>query len=340
MKLSSALLLAFLLAASGPARASAHPASAEMSVAAQAFLAALTPDQQRKALFELKDNERQNWHYIPKERKGLPLKELQPAQLDLAHAFISSGLSQKGYIKAATIMSLEQVLYELEQQRGPTRDPLLYYLSIFGKPAPDGTWAWRVEGHHLSLNFTIIEGRTVSATPSFFGSNPGEIKEGPRKGLRVLGNEEDLGRQLVKSLDASQKALGIYTNVAPREILTTNAHQVTPLKIDGLPAAKMTAAQKAILRNLIEEYAYRTRPDVAGEDMKKIQDAGFDKVHFAWAGGLERGEGHYYCVQGPTFMMEYDNTQNNNNHIHTVWRDFQNDFGEDLLRKHYRDVPH
>lgn len=320
--------------------APAHPAVEDMAGTAQAFLAALSPEQQRKAIFEIKDEERANWHFIPKDRKGLPLKDLQPAQLDLAHALISSGLSQRGYIKAATIMSLEQVLYEIEKQSGPTRDPLLYYISVFGKPAAEGVWGWRVEGHHLSLNFTIAGGRVISTTPSFLGSNPGEIKEGPRKGLRVLGREEDLGRKLAQTLNDGQQKRAIYTNTAPRDIITGNARRAAPLKIEGLPASAMTAAQKEILLGLIQEYLFRYRPDVADEDLRKIQGAGFDNIRFSWAGGMARGEGHYYAVQGPTFLIEYDNTQNNANHVHAVWRDFQNDFGEDVLRKHYQDAVH
>ena len=237
-------------------------------------------------------------------------------------------------------MSLEQILHELEAGKGPRRDPELYYVSIFGKPGPTETWGWRVEGHHLSINFTVVKGEHVSATPSFLGSNPAEVREGPRKGLQVLAEEENLGRQLVKSLDAGQRKSVLLKAEAPRDIITGNERKAKPLELAGLSAAKMTRQQSDLLLTLIREYVYRHRPDVAKLDLDKIQKAGTEKIYFAWAGGLERGDGHYYRVQGPTFLLEYDNTQNNANHIHAVWRDFENDFGEDLLRKHYDQVPH
>jgi hypothetical protein len=334
------LLLAAVFSWMALAPARAHTAAEEMADAANHFLAALTPEQKTKATFELKDEERQNWHFIPKERKGLTFKEMTPAQRHLGQALLSSGLSQRGYVKAITIMSLEQILNELEAGKGPRRDPEVYYVSIFGKPGPADTWGWRVEGHHLSVNFTLVNGQQISATPSFLGSNPGEVKDGPRKGLRVLAAEEDLGRQLAKSFDAAQRKSAISTNAAPREIITGNERKVKPLERTGLPVARMTKPQRDLLLKLVREYVFRHRPEVAEADLDKIQKAGTDKIYFAWAGGLERGEAHYYRIQGPTFLMEYDNTQNNANHIHAVWRDFENDFGEDLLRKHYDQVPH
>jgi hypothetical protein len=211
-------------------------------------------------------------------------------------------------------------------------------VSIFGSPGK--TWGWRVEGHHLSVNFTVVEGKEISAAPSFFGSNPAEVKQGPRKGLRILAAEEDLARELVKSLDAAQRKTAILTNVAYKDIITGAQRKVQPLAPAGLSAADMTSAQSDLLQKLVREYVYRQRPEGAGRDLEKIQKAGWTKVSFAWAGGLERGEGHYYRVQGPTFLLEYDCTQNDANHIHAAWRDFENDFGEDLLRKHYEEVPH
>jgi Protein of unknown function (DUF3500) len=326
--------------------ARAHPdddariVAEEMAAAANSFLATLTPEQKAKAVYELNDNERFDWHFIPKERKGLPLKEMASEQKHLAHALLSTALSHRGYLKVSTIMSLEQVLRDMEQGKGPLRDPDRYFFTIFGKPAAGGTWGWRVEGHHLSLNFMIVEGKEISVTPSFFGSNPAEVREGPRKGLRVLGAEEDLGRQLVKSLNAEQKRVAIYTNSAPREIITGNDRKARTLAPMGISAAKLNKAQNAILWRIIKEYVQRYRPELADEDLKKIEKAGTKKLFFAWAGGVEPGQGHYYRVQGPTFLMEFDNTQNNANHIHAVWRDFEHDFGEDLLREHYDRVPH
>ncbi|MBI3853639.1 MAG: DUF3500 domain-containing protein [Verrucomicrobia bacterium] len=321
-------------------RASAHSPAEEMSDAANNFLASLTSEQQAKARFELRDEERKNWHFIPKERKGLPIKEMTPAQRNLAHALLASGLSQRGYAKAVTIMSLEDILRELEQGKGPARDPERYFVSIFGKPGDKETWAWRVEGHHLSINFTIANGNDIAATPSFMGTNPAEVRQGPRKGLRVLAVEEDLARQLVKSFNDEQKKTAIYTNTAPADIITGAERKARILATTGLPASRMNKDQSKLLLELIREYVYRHRAEVADRDLEKIRKAGFSKVYFAWAGGLERGEKHYYRIQGPTFLMEYDNTQNDANHIHAVWRDFENDFGDDLLRRHYEQTPH
>jgi hypothetical protein len=327
-----ALLLPGLLAS----HVYAHSAAEEMVEAASHFLAALSPEQKAKCTFDLTADERQNWHFIPRPRKGLPFKELTPAQRNLAHGLLVTGLSQRGYLKATTIMSLEDVLKELEQgKNGPVRDPELYYISIFGSPGPQDLWGWRVEGHHLSLNFTVAHGNDVTVTPSFFGSNPGEVRSGPRQGLRVLGAEEDLGRQLVQSLDEEQRKAAIYTNTAPGEIITGADRKAHLLDPAGLSASKMSATQTNLLWSLIKEYVYRYRPELADQDMAKIQQAGVEKIWFAWAGSVDRGQPHYYRVQGPSFLMEYDNTQNNANHIHTVWRDLQKDFGEDLLRKHY-----
>jgi hypothetical protein len=312
----------------------------EIAQAANNFLAALTPEQKSKAVFEWKDDERFNWHFIPRDRKGLSLKGMTTAQRHLAYGLLNSALSQRGFLKATTIMSLEEILRDLEQGRGPERDPEQYFVTIFGVPGPKGTWGWRVEGHHLSLNFTVVEGQPVSMTPSFFGSNPGEVREGPRKGLRVLAGEEDWARRLVKLLNEEQRKIAVVSETAPKDILTGADRKAKPLTPMGLPAARMNREQNELLKSIIKEYVHRYRPELAERDLKQIEQAGKQKLYFAWAGGLEPGQGHYYRVQGPTFLLEYDNTQNNANHIHAVWRDLENDFGEDLLRKHYDQVPH
>jgi Protein of unknown function (DUF3500) len=320
--------------------ARAHSPGEEMADAANHFLAALTPEQKAKATFDLKDAERSNWNFVPLIRKGLTFKEMTPGQQRLGQALLNSALSQRGFMKAMTIMSLDDILKEMEQGSGPVRDPELYYVSIFGKPDAAGTWGWRIEGHHLSLNFVIVDGTNTTVTPSFFGSNPAEVRTGARTGLSVLGTEESLGRQLIKSLNDAQKKIAIYTNIAPKEIITGNQRKATLLTPMGLAASKLDKAQLALLRQIIEEYVRRYRPELADADLKKIEKVGWSKIFFAWAGGVEPGEGHYYRVQGPAFLMEFDNTQNNANHVHTVWRDLENDFGEDLLRKHYDQEPH
>jgi hypothetical protein len=312
----------------------------EMAAAATNFLNALTPEQLTQATYPFKDEERFDWHFIPKARKGLPFKEMTAAQQKLAHALLNSGLSQRGYAKAVTIMSLDAILKEIEQGKGPTRDPDLYFFTIFGQPGSADAWGWRVEGHHLSLNFVVRGDQVLAATPAFFGSNPAEVQNGPRKGLRVLGEEEDLGRQFVNSLTPDQQKIAIITNLAPKEIITGNQRKAMLLNPPGLPVTKMKSEQIRALIALIRDYATRHRPEVAEADIRKMDHAGFEKVCFAWAGSLEPGQGHYYRIQGPTFLLEFDDTQNNANHIHTVWRDFANDFGEDLLREHYETVPH
>ncbi|MGI8964619.1 MAG: DUF3500 domain-containing protein [Limisphaerales bacterium] len=336
MKIFLKLLLCVFFLQSASLRA--HTPAEEMAAAASHFLAVLTPKQRAEVIFDFKNEERANWHFIPKPRKGLPLKELTPTQTLLAQALLGSGLSQRGFVKAATIMSLEQVLHDLET-KGPPRDPGLYYISIFGQPGGKEPWGWRWEGHHLSINFTIAA-ENISVTPSFFGANPAEVQEGERKGLRVLADEEDLARQLVKSFDSEQKKIAIISTNAPRDIITGNMRRAKALEIVGLPMTKMDEAQCALLKRLGQEYLYRHRPELAEANLKKIEQAGGDKIYFAWFGGTEPGQPHYYRIQGPTFLVEYDNTQNNANHVHAVWRDFENDFGEDLLRQHYETTPH
>jgi hypothetical protein len=321
----------------------AHDAGPQMAAIAKMFLNSLTPEQRQKATYKFDDAERENWHFIPRERNGLPMLEMTPQQRLLAQAMLNTGLGFRGAAKAATIMSLEEVLYEIEgadeAKRAAAREkrnPLKYFVTIFGEPGDTGAWGWRVEGHHLSLNFTIKDGQLIRATPSFMGSNPGEVKEGPLTGLRVLGKEEDLGRQLVKSLNDSQWGKANLGEIAPKEMLTEAQKKVDPLKPDGLSSADLTAEQKANLDQIIHEYLERLRPEIAKEAWDEIQKSG--PVFFAWAGGKERGEGHYYRVQGKTFLLEYDNTQNGANHPHSVWRSFDGDFGRDILAEHLKEA--
>lgn len=332
--------LACLVGAGSLLTTRAEGPGAEMAEVANHFITSLDDAQRAKAMIPFQDAERQNWHFIPLVRRGLTWKEMNPAQRHLATSLLASGLSQRGYIKAKTIMSLEQILLELEKGSGPVRDPDLYYWAIFGQPSADGTWGWRVEGHHFSANFTIVEGRHISATPSFFGSNPAEVRQGPRQGLRALAAEQDLGLELFRSLDEKQRAVAIIAEEAYPEVLTGDKRKVTPLSPEGLSAAKMSSTQRQSLKRLIEEYVRRARPEVADADLAKIEKAGFKNIHFAWAGQDAPGKGTYYRVQGPSFLLEYDCTQNNANHIHAVWRDFAGDFGEDILARHYQETPH
>jgi hypothetical protein len=332
-------LFALLLAPALPL--SAHDAGTQMAEVASVFLASLSPEQKAHASFAFEDAERINWHFIPRERKGLAMKDMTPQQRLLAHALMNTALGFRGAAKATTIMSLEEVLYQIEgadeAKRAAVRerrDPEKYYISLFGTPAADGTWGWRLEGHHLSLNFTLKDGRLLRTSPAFMGSNPGELRQGPLTGLRVLGKEEDLGRELAKSLDETQFRKAVVADVAPKDILTTAEPRVDPLKPDGLSETEMTEAQRAKLHLIIDEYLGRVRPDVAAEIREEIAKSG--PVHFGWAGGRERGEPHYYRIQGKTFLIEYDNVQNEANHPHSVFRSFDGDFGRDLLGEHHR----
>ena len=313
--------------------------SSVMVEAANRFLASLTPEQRAKATFAFGEDERQNWHFVPIERKGLALREMTPTQKHLASALLSAGLSQQGFIKAETVMSLEDVLRAIEHGTGPERDPEKYFFSIFGQPSADGTWGYRVEGHHLSQNYTVVGGR-VAGAPSFFGANPAEVRDGPRKGLRTLAAEEDLGRAVIQSLDPEQRKIAVVAAEAYKDILTFDSRQAA-LKgqPSGLPASKMNARQFDLLMALLEEYARNMPDQIAQAREDAIRKAGKD-IYFAWAGGTEKGEPHYYRVQAGSFLIEYDDTQNNANHIHSVWRDFHGDFGEDLLKEHYQASHH
>jgi hypothetical protein len=311
------------------------PSSDVMSQAANAFLASLTPEQKAKATFQFQDEERLNFHFIPRERKGLAVREMNATQRHLANALLAAGLSQRGFIKATQVMSLEDVLRIMEKDAGERRNPEKYYFSLFGQPGPDNTWGYRVEGHHLSQNFTVASGRVVDA-PSFFGANPAEVREGPRQGLRVLAAEEDLGRDLLMSLDDSQRKIAVVSETAYKDILTAaNRKASLEGQPSGLPASKMNSKQFEKLTGLIAEYANNMPEQMAQARMEQAKKAG-KNLYFAWAGAGTRGAPHYYRIQSPTFLIEYDNMQNNANHIHSVWREFTGDFGADLLQQHYR----
>ena len=328
--------------------------STAMATAASKFLGSLTADERRQVSFPVDGDELTHWHFIPTEmfpRKGLLVRDMTAAQRVLAHDLLKAGLSQRGYLAATQIMDLENVLRALEAAqrasgtsaeaaRALERDPEKYFFSVFGTPSTKDTWGWRVEGHHVSLHFTIVNGAVVAAAPTFFGSNPAEVRDGPKKGLRILGAEEDAARALLESLDPSQRSKAMINADAPGDLLTMANVRIDPLTPVGIGASALSASQRALLTKLVDVYAGYMAADIAASRIERLKKAGEEKVAFAWAGPVERGRKHYYRVQGPTFLIEYDNTQNDANHIHSVWRDFDGDFGRDVLREHLKAMSH
>jgi len=333
--LAGASMLASSKGHGGQAHSHHTHAASLMTECANRFLGALDPDQRGKATFPFDTDERMNWHYIPKERKGLALRDMTPYQKHLASALLAAGLSQTGYIKAVTIMSLEEVLRLIENDSGERRNPEKYYFSVFGSPSDSAIWGYRVEGHHLSQNYTVVDGSVVGG-PSFFGANPAEVRQGPRKGLRTLAGEDDLGTELIHALDEQQPKVAIVNPTAYEDILTAASRKAALQgQPSGLAASQMNAKQFDALRALMELYARNVHEELAERRMGQIDKAGRD-IHFAWSGGIHRGDPHYYRVQTSRFLIEMDDTQDNANHIHSVWRDFTGDFGEDLLQQHYQ----
>lgn len=308
------------------------PSPAPTAAAAADFLATLDPAQKTKTNLPFAGDERENFHFTPRDRAGLPLKEMTAAQRAAAMKLLDSALSEKGKLKATQIMTLEGILAEMEKNPAK-RDPGKYGVIIFGTPGDPTGWGWRFEGHHLSFNLTLVGDKT-SVTPSFLGSNPGEVREGTHNGLRVLAAEEDLARSLVTTLLAAGKQAVIFSEKPPAEIITAENRTATALEPVGILASDMTDAQRTALLNLIAEYTGRYRPEVAATDMAQITAAGTGKIRFGWAGGTQPGAAYYYRIQGPTFLMEACNVQNNANHVHAAWRNFTGDFGRDILRQH------
>lgn len=311
-----------------------HDSSTAMTTAAQKFIATLDPVQRTRTMFSLMAPERTHWSFVPGKRLGLPLKDMTLSQQELAHSLLRSGLSQRGSLQAETIITLENVLREMEHDP-IRRDATLYYVTFFGEPAHP-PWGWRFEGHHLSLNFTIPDAEHTVVTPSFFGSNPAEVRTGPQLGTRVLAAEEDLAIALVNSLDAGQREIAVIAANAPHDIATSNKARVEPLSPMGLAATALTPAQRQQFRTLLQLYYDRYQSKIAAAELAATMPANLDGLYFAWAGVLDRSAGHYYRIQGKTFVVEFDNTQNNANHIHTAWRNFTGDFARDRLAEHYR----
>lgn len=306
-----------------------------MRAAAQGLIAGVDERRRGKLVLPFTDSLRTDWHYTPRSRPGLSFADLDMTQRESVHALLKTALSEIGHRKVVNIIELELVLKELEFALSLLRDPEKYSIVFFGQPSADAPWGWRFEGHHLSLSFTLRGDRAVATTPSFFGANPAEVKKGPKKGLRVLAAEEDEARRLMESFDDRQRATAIVDQRSYGDIVTRNADKVAPLENRGLEAKAMTEAQRTQLRKLIEVYADNFEPGLKEARLARVNEADFGATRFAWAGAVERGKPHYYRVQGAKFLIEYDASQGDGNHIHSVWRDFDGDFGRDLLREHH-----
>ncbi|NEU69018.1 DUF3500 domain-containing protein [Spirosoma agri] len=334
----------------------------EMREAVQTFLQTLTPEQRQKTMFPFDNEERFNWHFVPRERKGLPLKQMTPEQRQAAMAMLKTGLSDQGYEKATAIIDMENVLRVIDK-RPPNdtyRDPENYSFTIFGDPETKNPWSWRIEGHHLSLQFMSLTGKVLAQTPTFFGSNPGvlrldstmadkrmanpRIADLPQKGRQILKQETERAFALLKTLNADQRKKAVLAAVAYPEMVTSNRRSAVLEKMDGLMLADMTADQRKLFLELLQVYMSNYRITLANQQLAKLQKSGLDSLRFGWAGDLTpelgEGKGWYYRIHGPTILIEYDNSQTNANHIHTVVRDLTNDFGEDLLKEHYKATAH
>jgi hypothetical protein len=309
---------------------------------ANEFLSLLDDSLASRARYTFDDEERFNWHFVPRERNGLSFNNMNEKQRQAALALLKTSLSEQGYQKAANIMALENVLREVENRpaNDTYRDPLNYYITIFGNPDEDSVWGWRLEGHHISINFSSADAQIVSSTPTFWGSNPAIVRSGRYTGRQILKQESDLGFTLVNSLDMGQMKMAIVSGKAPADIITGNNRRAELNEAKGLGYTLMNDQQKKLFMQLLNVYVRNYQLGFSKRLMEKIEKAGIENLSFAWAGSLQPGAGHYYRIQGPMLLIEYDNTQNNANHVHTVVRDLTNDFAEDILREHYRKEHH
>ena len=314
-------------------------AAAEITAAARGWLDSLDDAQRDRATFPFETSERFVWAYIPGPREGLAIRDMDPAQRQAASGIVASAMSSRTAAEVAAIMSLETVLGELERTGGrpgsERRDPELYWFAVFGEPGPSAPWSWRVGGHHVAVHVTVADDLVVGVTPSFLGANPAIVPNGPRAGERLLPGEEGLARGLLADLTPAERAVAVVDDRAPADILSGTGRLADVRSVPaGIRHADLGALRQPALERLIRHYVDRVRTDVADEAWERIAAAGLGDVTFAWAGPDVPGRGHYYAIRGSDFVIEYDNTQNGANHIHAVWRELANDWGEDLLAEH------
>ena len=330
------LLFSFVLSVS----VFSKPADPGKGDNAAVFINSLSESQKAKALFPVNDTGRNKFVFLPPAtvpRTGLKLKEIDSLQKIKLFVLLNDFLSDEGMNKVKNIIGLENVLRDLE--KSDRRDEGLYVVAFFGMPGKDTAWSWKFEGHHLSLNFTVVKNE-IRFAPLFMGSNPAEIREGPRKGFRALKNEEDEAYALMNLFTDQQKEKVIFNKQALPEIVTFSTSQVSPLEPAGMYVKEMKADQKKQFNKLLDVYLNNLPPIMAGKRRKKIEAEDMNELRFAWAGPEEPGKAHYYRIQGKNFLIELDNAQNNANHIHSVWRDFYGDFGRDILMEHYHSTKH
>ena len=316
--------------------AAAPQATRDMAQAARAWLALLDDRQRRNAQLDWASRQREAWHYVPRSRPGVALRDMNPRQTAAAWDVLGSLLSARGLEQVRGLLKLEGILGELTGSPG-FRDPGNYALAIFGDPAGNGPWAWRFEGHHLSLTTVVAPGHGVAVTPAFFGANPAHVpKSHAHAGFRLVGAEEDTAFGLVRSLEGAVRTQAIIADRSLGDIVSGPGRELSLQRYQGVPLARLNDAQKAGVLRILELYASTMREEVAAAALARVREAGLDAVHFAWAGSPAPGRPHYFRVHGPTALVEYDNTQDGANHVHSVWIDPHSLFGRDLLKAHYQ----
>jgi hypothetical protein len=311
--------------------------SQDLSIKASAFLQSLDSKLKSQIQYKIDDEERFNWHFVPRRRNGPTFHDFSETQRQAAMDLLKASLSQQGYEKTTGILALEKILQGVEgrDENDSYRDSKNYHFTIFGDPSPGKPWGWRLEGHHISLNFMSTNGKIVSSTPSFFGANPAVVPSGKNKGMQVLKAETELGFSLVNSLTDQQRKKAVFDDRALFDIVSSNDRKAKQLDPKGIMYPELSVDQQKMFLQLLDVYVLNYELGFSTTLMNKIKKAGINNLSFAWAGSLKPGAGHYYRIQGPMLLIEYDNTQNNANHVHSVVRDLTNDFAEDILREHY-----
>ncbi len=297
-----------------------------------------TPESQRaRLLHSFTIEARSDWHYTPRSRVGIPFKEMNAAQRTAGEQLLAAALSEAGLSKVRAVIALEIALRELETFSF-SRDPENYAFAIYGAPDARAPWGWRLEGHHLSLHFTLADGKVLATLPQFVGANPAEVPRdipgGPRRGERALREEEDRAFELLRSLSDSQRKAAVFSDRSYGDIVTGNAAKVDPQEPAGIVFKDLDRKQQAQLLRIIDAYAAVVEPALAAQRLERVRSGGLDAIRFGWAGAQDRRAAHYYRIQGPRFLIELDNR--GGNHIHSVWRDFNDDWGRDILSEHYR----